>query len=163
ERRVIAVAWEDYDGPVYDLSIPETRNFVANGVVVHNSIYKWRGSDIRNILDFERDFPTARVLTLATNYRSTKKILQAASALIAHNKQRKPKDLVTDNAAGEPVVVTTYETGHEEAAGIAATIGKLVADKKRAYRDFAVFMRVNALSRALELAFTKARVPFQIV
>src|SRR3954447_24372042 len=62
------------------------------------SIYKFRGSDIRNILDFERDFPNARVLTLSTNYRSTKAILRAADRLIAHNKQRKPKDLDTDNA-----------------------------------------------------------------
>ena len=64
------------------------------------SIYKWRGSDIRNILDFERDFPDARVITLDKNYRSTKAILHAASALIGHNKQRKKKSLVTDNAAG---------------------------------------------------------------
>jgi DNA helicase-2/ATP-dependent DNA helicase PcrA len=127
------------------------------------SIYKWRGSDIRNILDFERDFPAAKVLTLSTNYRSTKKILQAASALIAHNKQRKPKDLVTDNAAGEPVTIVTYETGHDEAEGIARTIGKMAKEQKRSYRDFAVFMRVNALSRALETAFVKARIPFQIV
>ncbi len=163
ERRVLAVAWEDYAGPVYDLSVPNTRNFVANGLVVHNSIYKWRGSDIRNILDFERDFPSAKVLTLSTNYRSTKKILQAASGLIAHNKQRKPKDLVTDNALGDPITITTYETGHHEAAGIAQTIQKLVREKKRSYRDFAVFLRINALSRALEIEFTKARVPFQIV
>jgi superfamily I DNA/RNA helicase len=163
ERHVTAIAEEEYEGPVYDLSVPPSRNFIAGGVVVHNSIYKWRGSDIRNILDFERDFPTARVLTLSTNYRSTKKILQAASTLIAHNKQRKPKDLVTDNAAGEPVTLVTYETGHDEAEGIADTIARLVADKKRSYRDFAVFMRVNALSRALETAFVKARVPFQIV
>ena len=64
------------------------------------SIYKFRGSDIRNILDFERDFPDARVLTLSTNYRSTKAILHAAGHLIAHNKQRKPKDLITDNPHG---------------------------------------------------------------
>jgi len=163
ERRVTAVGWEEYDGPVYDLSVPGPENFVAGGVVVHNSIYKWRGSDIKNILDFERDFPGAKVLTLNTNYRSTKNILGTADALIAHNKQRKPKALVTDNAAGEPVTITTYETGHDEAAGIANTIRKLVGEGKRAYRDFAVFLRVNALSRTLEIEFTKARVPFQIV
>lgn len=127
------------------------------------SIYKWRGSDIRNILDFERDYPTAKVLTLSTNYRSTKNILLAASSLIAHNKQRKPKDLVTDNPEGDPVTVCTYETGHHEAAGIASTIQRLVQQKKRSYRDCAVFLRVNALSRTLEIEFTKARVPYQIV
>src|SRR5439155_9332643 len=67
------------------------------------SIYKWRGSDIRNILDFERDFPSARTITLDRNYRSTKSILHAASHLIAHNRQRKPKDLRTDNPPGQPV------------------------------------------------------------
>jgi len=127
------------------------------------SIYKFRGSDIRNILDFERDFPNARVLTLATNYRSTKSILHAASTLIAHNKQRKPKDLVTDNPEGQPVTVLTFETGTDEAEGIARSIRDMVQKKKRSYRDIAVFVRVNALTRGLETAFVKQRVPFQIV
>ncbi len=127
------------------------------------SIYKFRGSDIRNILDFERDFPDARVLTLSTNYRSTKSILRAASQLIAHNKQRKPKDLVTDNPTGLPVTVLTFETGLDEAEGIAKRIREAVESKKRHYGDFAVFLRVNALTRGLETAFVKHRVPFQIV
>ena len=127
------------------------------------SIYKFRGSDIRNILDFERDFPSARTLTLAMNYRSTKAILLAAGALIAHNKQRKPKDLQTDNADGHPVTVLTFENGQDEAEGIAKRIREAVTGGKRAYRDFAVFLRINALSRGLETAFVRQRVPFQIV
>jgi len=127
------------------------------------SIYKWRGSDIRNILDFERDFPTARVITLDRNYRSTKAILHAASHLIAHNRQRKPKDLVTENPAGQPVAVLTFETGLDEADGIARRIQAAVQNTGRNYRDFAIFLRVNALSRALETAFLKQRMPFQIV
>jgi DNA helicase-2/ATP-dependent DNA helicase PcrA len=127
------------------------------------SIYGWRGSDIRNILDFERDFPNARVLTLTRNYRSTKAILRAASHLIAHNKQRKPKDLVTENTEGQAVTLLTYETGTEEAEGIAQRIRRAVDEKKHSYRDFAVFVRMNALTRALEQAFVKQRVPFQIV
>jgi DNA helicase-2/ATP-dependent DNA helicase PcrA len=127
------------------------------------SIYGWRGSDIRNILDFERDFPDARVITLDRNYRSTKAILHAASHLIAHNTQRKPKDLLTDNAAGQPVHVLTFETGLEEAEGIAQRIQKAVASGQRKYRDFAIFMRINALSRGLEAAFLKRRIPYQIV
>jgi DNA helicase-2/ATP-dependent DNA helicase PcrA len=127
------------------------------------SIYKFRGSDIRNILDFERDFPDARVLTLTTNYRSTKAILHAAGNVIARNKQRKPKDLVTDNPAGQPVTVLTFETGMDEAEGIAKRIREAVAAGKRAYRDCAVFLRINALSRGLETAFVKQRVPYQIV
>ncbi len=127
------------------------------------SIYKFRGSDIRNILDFERDFPQAKVLTLERNYRSTKAILEAASLLIGHNKQRKPKDLVTENPTGQPVTVLTYETGNDEAEGIARRIKAAVQAGKHGYRDVAIFLRVNALSRALEMAFVKQEVPFQIV
>ncbi len=127
------------------------------------SIYKFRGSDIRNILDFERDFPNARVLTLNTNYRSTRAILSTASHLIAHNKQRKPMHLVTDNDAGTPVTVLTYYSSMDEAEGIARRIRAEVEAGKRSYRDFAVFLRINALSRSLETAFVQQRVPHQIV
>jgi DNA helicase-2/ATP-dependent DNA helicase PcrA len=128
------------------------------------SIYRFRGSDIRNILDFERDFPDARVLTLSTNYRSTKSILKAAGGLIARNTQRKPKDLVTDNPVGSPVGILTFETGQDEAEGIARRIREAVDSGKRSsYRDFAIFLRINALSRGLETAFVKQRVPYQIV
>jgi len=126
------------------------------------SIYKWRGSDIRNILDFERDFPSARVITLERNYRSTKAILHAASCLIAHNRQRKPKNLFTENSAGNPVTVISHETGLDEAESLAQRVQQAVEQGRR-YRDFAVFVRVNALSRTLETAFVKARVPYQIV
>src|SRR5207244_577864 len=117
------------------------------------SIYKWRGSDIRNILDFERDFPDARVITLERNYRSTKSILKAASALIAHNRQRKDKTLITENTTGAPVEVLTFETGQHEAEGIVKRIAQAVKAGKRHYRDFAIFLRINALSRTLETAF----------
>jgi DNA helicase-2/ATP-dependent DNA helicase PcrA len=127
------------------------------------SIYRFRGSDIRNILDFERDFPDARVLRLNTNYRSTKAILHAASHLIAHNRQRKPMHLVTDNPQGQAVTVLTFETGVDEAEGIARRIREAVEAGKRSYRDFAVFLRINALSRGLETAFVQQRVPHQIV
>src|SRR5205814_5092073 len=94
------------------------------------SIYRFRGSDIRNILDFEQDYPDARVITLDRNYRSTKAILDAAGTLIAHNKQRKPKDLVTENPQGQPVQVLTYETGLDEAEGIARRIPEAVQQGK---------------------------------
>jgi DNA helicase-2/ATP-dependent DNA helicase PcrA len=127
------------------------------------SIYGFRGSDIRNILDFERDFPDARVLTLSQNYRSTKAILSAADHVIVHNSKRKHKSLVTENAQGEPVRVLTFETGLDEAYGIARRIRQAVESGGRKYRDFALFLRLNALSRALEQAFVRERVPFQIV
>jgi DNA helicase-2/ATP-dependent DNA helicase PcrA len=127
------------------------------------SIYKWRGSDIKNILDFERDFPSARVITLDRNYRSTRSILAAADALIARNKQRKPKTLVTDNPAGDPVRVLTFDTGTDEAELVVQRIKQARERGGRAYRDVAVFLRINALSRTLETAFIKHGVPYQIV
>jgi DNA helicase-2/ATP-dependent DNA helicase PcrA len=163
DREIESVAFEEYDGPVYDLSIPETRNFVANGVVVHNSIYKWRGSDIRNILDFERDFPQAKVIALETNFRSTPNILNAAGRLIEHNVKRKKKALATLNPAGEPVRILTFDTGLDEAEGVVLEIKRLVKAGTFKYRDCAIFLRINALSRSLESAFVKHGVPFQIV
>src|SRR5205823_11412921 len=127
------------------------------------SIYAWRGANIRNILDFERDFPNARVITLERNYRSTKSILGVASRLIAHNRQRKRKDLVTENPVGRAVSVLQFETGLDEADAIARRIRDSVQTQGRRYRDYAVFLRINALSRGLEAAFLQSRVPYQIV
>src|SRR5436305_6039301 len=127
------------------------------------SIYKWRGSDIKNILDFERDFPDARVITLDKNYRSTPAILRAADAVIANNRQRKKKILRTDNQEGEPARVLTFDTGLDEANSIAQRIKDAVQEGKYKYRDVAVFVRMNALTRTLESAFIQRGVPFQIV
>ncbi|HUR53465.1 MAG TPA: UvrD-helicase domain-containing protein [Gemmataceae bacterium] len=127
------------------------------------SIYKWRGSDIKNILDFERDFANARVITLTQNYRSSKNILRAASQLIDHNRQRKKKSLVTDNPHGEPVRVLTFDNGLDEAEGVVVRIKEAVKEGRFKYRDHAIFMRINALTRSLESAFVKHGVPFQIV
>ncbi|MCS6864736.1 MAG: UvrD-helicase domain-containing protein [Gemmataceae bacterium] len=127
------------------------------------SIYKWRNADIRNILDFERDFPQARVVLLSRNYRSTQSIIQAANTLIAHNQQRKKKSLVTDNERGEPVRIITFDNGLEEAEGVVLRIKQAVAAGQFRYRDHAIFLRINALTRSLESAFVKHGVPFQIV
>jgi DNA helicase-2/ATP-dependent DNA helicase PcrA len=127
------------------------------------SIYRWRGSDIRNILDFERDYPGARVITLSENYRSTGHILAVADALIAHNRGRKPKLLHTTNPEGRKVAVVEFSTGQDEAEGLAQRIRSAVENQGRAFRDFAIFLRMNALSRAFESAFIKYRIPYQIV
>lgn len=127
------------------------------------SIYKWRGSDIKNILDFERDFPNAQVIPLAENFRSTRSILKVADALIAHNRQRKPKTLIGCKDDGKPVGVLLFETGQEEADKIVELIKKTVEKGERRYRDFAILLRMNALTRGLESAFVRERVPYQIV
>lgn len=162
---VLVDEYQDTNGAQYEIAkrlSVDHRNLCVVGDP-DQSIYKWRGSDIKNILDFERDFPDARVITLDKNYRSTPAILRAASALIDHNRQRKKKALRTDNDEGEPVRVLTFDTGLEEAEGIAGRIKEAVQAKRFGYRDFAVFVRINALTRNLESAFIKHAVPFQIV
>lgn len=163
ECEVTSVNWRDYDGIVYDLSVQNTRNYIANGMVVHNSIYRWRGSDIRNILDFEKHYPDARVVMLGNNFRSTKAILHAAGTLIEHNANRKKKPLITDNPTGEPVRLLTFDSGLDEADLVGARIRQAVDEGKWKFRDIAVFVRMNYLTRSLESAFVKHAVPFQIV
>jgi DNA helicase-2/ATP-dependent DNA helicase PcrA len=127
------------------------------------SIYGWRGADISNILDIERDFPQIRVVRLEQNYRSTKAILRIADELIAHNTRRKKKSLFTDNEEGRPVKLVAYADQDLEAAGIAEQIRGAIERGERRARDFAVFYRVNALSRSVERALRKAGVPYQMV
>jgi DNA helicase-2/ATP-dependent DNA helicase PcrA len=127
------------------------------------SIYGWRGASIRNILDFEKDFPGVRVIRLEQNYRSTKSILRVAAELIRHNVRRKEKGLFTENGAGAPVRLVMYATEREEAEDIAHRIAAdLRAGACRA-GDVAIFYRVNALSRAVELALREAGVPYQMI
>jgi DNA helicase-2/ATP-dependent DNA helicase PcrA len=164
-RYVLIDEYQDTNSAQYELAKRLSLDYDNLCVVgdPDQSIYKWRGSDIKNILDFERDFPAARVITLAQNYRSTKAILHAASAVIGHNKQRKKKDLVTDNPQGEPVGVLTFDSGLDEAEGVVVRIKEAVRSGAFKYRDHAIFMRINALTRSLESAFVKHGVPFQIV
>ena len=126
------------------------------------SIYRWRGADIRNILDFEHDHPGAGVIKLEQNYRSTSNILRTANAVIARNKERRPKRLVTEQSAGAPVIVFEGESEREEAEYVASTIASDL-DKEHAPRDFAVFYRTNAQSRVLEEALRVRNIPYVVV
>lgn len=127
------------------------------------SIYGWRGANIKNILEFEDDYPTVRVVKLEHNYRSTKNILSVADHLIQYNANRKPKALITENPLGEPVELTIYARETDEAEGVAGRIQSLVRDGVYNYSDMAVFCRISALTRTLEQAFRAARIPYQIV
>ncbi|MGD0518260.1 MAG: UvrD-helicase domain-containing protein [Thermoguttaceae bacterium] len=127
------------------------------------SIYGWRGANLNNILEFERDYPNVRVVRLERNYRSTKRILRVAADLIAHNVRRKEKSLYTENGPGVPVRLVRYETHKDEAEEIAARIGDEIRTGRRRPRDFAVFYRVNALSLAFELAMRAQGIAFQMV
>lgn len=126
------------------------------------SIYSWRGADVKNILDFDKTFRGAKVYKLQQNYRSTKKILELANCIIANNTGRRAKELWTENDDG--VKVETYTAVDElgEAGFVALQIKNLMARTDLKYGDFAVFMRVNALSRAFEQEFTKYAIPYRI-
>ncbi len=127
------------------------------------SIYSWRGADIRNILDFERDYPDATVVKLEENYRSTARILAAANAVVANNQGRTPKTLYTANAEGEKIASYLASNERDESRFIAAEIERLRREEHRAYFEYAVFYRTNAQSRAIEDAFMRAGVPYRIV
>jgi DNA helicase II / ATP-dependent DNA helicase PcrA len=127
------------------------------------SIYGWRGADLNNILEFERDYPGVRIVRLEQNYRSTKRILRIADELISRNLRRKQKKLFTENDEGVPVRLTAYVDQDHEAAGIAEQIQTAIAAGGRRPSDFAIFYRVNALSRALEQALRRASIPYQMI
>jgi len=126
------------------------------------SIYAFRGADIRNIAEFERDFPGAEVVLLEQNYRSTQNILSAANAVISNNFDRKDKKLWTADGDGDKIVGYTGYTAHDEAQFIADEIEALHRDGV-AYRDIAVFYRTNAQTRALEEIFVRSALPYRVV
>ena len=127
------------------------------------SIYGWRGADLNNILDFEKDYADAKVVRLEQNYRSTRKILRVADKLIANNLLRKPKGLWTENPEGENLVLFQCEDETEEADAIAQDISGLVASGSARPRDIAIFYRINAQSRVLESALRAEATPYSIV
>ena len=126
------------------------------------SIYSWRGADIQNILDFEKDYPDAHVVRLEQNYRSTGHILNAANAVVAHNARRKPKRLFTDSGDGDRIRVFQASDERDEGRWIGSEIERL-HDRGTSYDDVAVFYRTNAQSRILEDMFLRAGVPYKIV
>ena len=128
------------------------------------SIYKFRGADIRNILDFEKVYPDAMVVRLEQNYRSTQNILDAANAVIKNNRTRKDKSLWTDHGQGPRIHVRTFTSAMEEASFVAQDIQDRVrADKSRSYNSFAVLYRTNAQSRLLEERFVLGSIPYNVV
>jgi len=126
------------------------------------SIYSWRSADIRNILNFERDYPSAKVVYLEQNYRSSQNILDSAHAVISANQQRKEKQLWTEQSPGEPIVIFEAYNDNEEADFVAAEVEELVKAGARP-RDVAVMYRTNAQSRSLEEAFIREGIRYRIV
>jgi superfamily I DNA/RNA helicase len=148
--------------PVYDLDVEHTHNFLANGLLTHNSIYRFRGADIENILGFERDYPDAQVVKLEQNYRSTQTILNASNGVISNNRQRKDKLLWSDIAEGDPVHVRELEDEHAEARFVVSEIERLV-EEGESRDEVAVFYRTNAQSRVLEDMLVRYGVGYQVI
>jgi DNA helicase-2/ATP-dependent DNA helicase PcrA len=127
------------------------------------SIYGFRHADIRNILDFERDFPEAEVVKLEQNYRSTQTILSAANAVVSRNRERREKRLWTEEAGGEPVQLAEVGDEHEEARWVAGEIQRLGEEEGVRREDVAVFYRTNAMSRVLEDTLVRFELPYQVI
>ncbi len=159
---VESVEWVMLDRPVYDLNIEGTHNFIASGLVTHNSIYGFRGADIRNILDFEDDYPDAHVVRLEQNYRSTQIILDAANGVISNNRGRKGKTLFTELGQGDPVKVRELDDEHAEARFVAGEVQRLV-DEGVSREEIAVFYRTNAQSRVLEDRLIREEIAYQVI
>jgi DNA helicase-2/ATP-dependent DNA helicase PcrA len=152
-----------YDGPVYDLEVEGTHSYCADNICVHNSIYKFRGADMRNILEFENAFPEVTVVVLEQNYRSTQTILDAANAVISNNLGRKPKELWTDRGDGQPIVRYHGDDEVDEAQWVTREIARLHDGGEHRWGDVAVFYRTNAQSRVLEEHLARHGVPYKVI
>ena len=164
-KYILVDEYQDTNGAQYQLTkilAAQHHNLCVVGDA-DQSIYGWRGADIRNIMDFEQDYPESHTIKLEQNYRSTKNILAAANAVIEHNINRKKKELWTDNATGEKL--TTYEARDERDEGqfITTTITKQKTIFNASYGDMAILYRTNAQSRVIEETFMRAGIPYTMV
>ncbi len=164
-RYILIDEYQDTNGAQYRLTTllaAEHHNLCVVGDA-DQSIYGWRGADISNILNFEKDFPEAKTIKLEQNYRSTKNILAAANAVIENNENRKPKKLWTENATGEKIVLYRAEDERDEARFVVDTVQKQKTLFSVAYGDIAVLYRTNAQSRVFEEAMMAAGLPYTMV
>lgn len=159
---VVDVKTEQKSEDVYDIDVTPSHNFIANGIVTHNSIYSWRGADIKNILQFERHFPGAKTVLLEENYRSTKTIIAVSNAIIKQNRNRVDKTVFTSNDEGDKLALISSLTGADEAEFVARESKRLI-ESGAAPSEIAVLFRTNFQSRALEEAFLNYEVPYQVL
>ena len=163
EDEIIEISSEPYKGTVYDVEVENLHNYIANGMVVHNSVYGWRGADYRNVRRFEQDHVGATVILLEQNYRSHQNILDAAMGVIDRAQNRRKKKLFSERGAGERIFFYEARDDYGEASFVVDTIAQLVASGQFEPRDCAVMYRTNAMSRLIEEAFLQARLPYKLV
>lgn len=161
--KIKSIIPDSYKGLVYDLEIENGHNFAADGVLVHNSIYAWRGANVQIILDFEKKFPDATIVRLEQNYRSTQNILDAAYGVISQNNGRAEKRLWTEEKGGAQLTLHGALNAQEEAAYVVRQIELLRREEHLDFKNFAILCRVNAQSRPFEEAFLRSRVPLKLV
>jgi DNA helicase II / ATP-dependent DNA helicase PcrA len=164
-RWVLVDEYQDTNRAQYrllQLLCQEHRNLTVVGDD-SQSVYSFRHADIRNILDFERDYPDANVVKLEQNYRSTGTVLDAANAIIANNREQKPKRLWTEAGRGEPIQIAELDDEHAEARYVVAEIERLTTEEAVARDEIAIFYRVNAQSRVLEDALVRFELPYQVI
>jgi len=175
EEEILEVNYEDFRGVVYDLDIDCVHNYIANGIVVHNSIYSWRGADYRNINYLMKDFPKLKVINLEQNYRSTQVILDAANSIIKRNTSHPILKLWTNKNGGQRIKIYRARSELDEASFIVDQTNELTSHPRGGkastahlggeidYKDIAVLYRTNAQSRVLEEAYLHAGIPYTLV
>ena len=163
-RYIMVDEYQDTNKPQYEavMLLGKTHSNVCVVGDDDQSIYAFRGADVQMILNFEKDFPGAKVIKLEQNYRSTRTILQAANEVIANNKHRKSKALRTEGEEGNKIIVMNADNDNLEARWTAETIKRMVDKGRCQYKDCAVLYRVNALSRSMESALREKQIPFKI-
>ncbi len=159
---VTAVERTAFDGVLFDLNVAGSHNYVANGLVTHNSIYSWRGAEVGNILRFEKDFPGAKVVRLERNYRSTPNILGAASGLISNNDGRLGKTLWTEGDPGDKVAIKGVWDGEEEARFVGDEIEAL-QHRGHKLNEIAILMRAGFQTREFEERLITLGVPYRVI
>lgn len=171
-KYIMVDEYQDTNTAQFELIRTLASTINEDGEVEHNlcvvgdddqSIYKFRGANIYNILNFEKEYPDTKVIKLEQNYRSTKNILAAANEVIACNQERKEKSLWTDNAEGDPIFWQVFDSDREEAKSIAMDIANACRNEGKMYNEFAVLYRTNAQSRVLEERLVNLSVPYKIV
>ncbi len=164
-KYILVDEYQDTNGVQYQLVQLLARRYQNLCVVGDDdqSIYGWRGADIRNILDFERDFKGAKVIKLEQNYRSTQNILEAANEVVSHNQGRKAKKLWTDNEKGDLISILEMDNEYKEAIAISEMITGGVMSGERTYKDYAVLYRTNAQSRVLEEKMMHQDIPYRLL
>jgi DNA helicase-2/ATP-dependent DNA helicase PcrA len=163
QRVIDEIVTDHHDGPVYDIEVDPTHHFVAGGVLVHNSVYGWRGADVRNIAQFEEAFDDVTTIVLDQNYRSTQTILDAANAVISHNPGRKEKRLWSEKGDGSRIIRYHAEDEGDEATWVVRAMRTLHEERRGIWKDMAVLYRTNAQSRVLEEALMRFGVPYKVV